>query len=220
MLPIRPRPGRAVRRVPRRWPRSAIPWWIAVVLLATGTAATVHASLSRAAQAEARWDQTQSVVVATRSIGWGDDLSGAVEIRRLPVAAIPDGAISRMPENRVAATAIGRGEVLTAMRLSGEKAAGTAALLPPGTRALVVPLATPGLPVQIGDHIDLLAPTGRGLPIAEGRTVPGAVAVARSAMVVAVQPRTLVVALSETDASAVAAALGQGPLVPALTAPG
>ena len=76
--------------------------------------------------------------------------------------------------------------------------------LPPGTRAVVVPLEVPGLAVRLGDRVDLLAVTSPA-PLARGpRTV------------VAVRSDALVVALDRTDAVAVAAALGQGPIVPAL----
>lgn len=220
MAQFRNRPYRSLRPIRRRLPRSAIPWWIAVVVLAVGTAAIVNGALVRAADAEARWRDTRSVIVATRSIEWGQQLAEATEVRRLPKAAIPDGALTEVTAEQVATAAIGQGEVVIAPRVSGQDAAGAAALLPAGTRALVIPLEVAGLPVQPGDRVDLLASQLGGLPVADMSSFDPARPVAREALVVVAKFSYLVVAVSESTAAKVAAGLGQGPLVPALAAPG
>jgi hypothetical protein len=116
----------------------------------------------------------------------------------------------------VAVDGIGQGEVVTATRVGGPAAAGVAGRLPPGTRAIVIPFEVRGLPVRAGDRVDLLA---SGSPDA-GFDDPAAAApsgpIASRALVVAVGPEGLLVALDRGDAVAVAAALGRGPLVPAL----
>ena len=76
--------------------------------------------------------------------------------------------------------------------------------LPPGTRAVLVPLEASGLPVRVGDHVDLLGVTSPDAPVAGAATV------------VEVRADALVVAVAPTAAVALAGALGQGPLVPAL----
>ena len=113
--------------------------------------------------------------------------------------------MARAGAGAVAVDAIGAGEVVTEARVGGPGAAGLAGRLPPGTRAVLVPLEVAGLPVRVGDHVDLLgvtAPHRAGGPGGDGRRAPRP---ARSSWRVA-----------PTDAVAVAAALGQGPLVPAL----
>jgi len=214
MSPFRPRPARSVRPLARRWPRSAAPWWAATILLAGLTAATVHGVLARAADAQARWRTTRTVLVATRRLAIGDRLAGAVERRRLPVAAIPDHAAPSV-RGRVAMAGIGRGEVVTTDRLSGEAAAGATALLPPGSRAVVIPLAVTGLPVQAGDRVDLLAAAD---PSPAEVAVTGA-AVAHGVLVVSSSAKALVVALPVGAVERVARALGQGSLIPALVGP-
>jgi Flp pilus assembly protein CpaB len=112
--------------------------------------------------------------------------------------------VERAGTGTVAVDAIGAGEVVTEARVGGPGAAGLAGRLPPGTRAVLVPLEVPGLPVRVGDRVDLLGVASPTAPVARGATV------------VALRPDALVVAVRPTDAVALAAALGQGPLVPAL----
>jgi hypothetical protein len=69
---------------------------------------------------------------------------------------------------------------------------------------VLVPIEVAGLPVRVGDEVDLLAVTS-----------PGELA-ARGAEVVELHTDALIVAVTPSEAAAVAVALGQGPLVPAL----
>lgn len=224
MLPIRPRPARFARPVRTRLPRTALPWWLAVGLLALLTGTVVNGALRRAEVSEARWGRTRGVLVATSTIAAGSPLHrDQTANRRLPAAMVPAGALVELPPGRVALATIAEGEIVIASRVSGERAAGTAALLPPGTRALMVPLDVAGLPVRVGDRVDLLA-TGVGgpdgdLPADGAQPAPADQPVAEGALVVAVQPDALVVAVDRAKAPEVAAALGQGPVIPALTAP-
>jgi Flp pilus assembly protein CpaB len=115
---------------------------------------------------------------------------------------------------------IGAGEVVTAARVGGPSAAAVSGRLPRDTRAVVIPLETKGLPVRVGDRVDLLS-SGGGDPAFDGpASAAPSIPVASRALVMVVRPAALVVALDPTDAVAVAAALGQGPLVPALVSAG
>jgi len=225
VVPLRPRPARRVRRLRARLPRRAVPWWFAAVALAALTGIVVHGTLAGALDARARWGRTRPVLVATRAIAPGGAVdAGATEVRLLPVALVPPGALRTLPSGRVAVAAVARGEAVLASRVSGQAEAGIAALLPAGTRALVIPVEVAGLPVRVGDRVDLLAAGGGGpegdLPVADGAVASGASGpVAAGALVVAVLREALVVAVKADDAVAVAAALGQGPLVPALRSP-
>ncbi len=227
MIPLRPRPARRARRLRARLPRRAVPWWAATLALAALTGVVVHTTLAGAVDARSRWGRTRPVLTATRAIAAGGAIdSSAAEVRSLPEALVPPGALRALPRGRVAVAAVARGEAVLASRVSGHRAAGVAALLPPGARALVIPLEVTGLPVRVGDRIDLLASGGGGptgdLPPSDGEDPPSAAdagPVAAGALVVAVHRDALVVAVDADDAVAVAAALGQGPLVPALAGP-
>ncbi|MEJ7582575.1 MAG: hypothetical protein WKF43_00525 [Acidimicrobiales bacterium] len=75
----------------------------------------------------------------------------------------------------------------------------------------------------MGDRVDLLA-TGVGGPAGDFPVEPGSSGgagdpVAEAALVVAVRDEALVVAVPRSAAPGVAAALGQGPVVPALVGP-
>lgn len=237
MLPTRPR-SRS-HRVPRarlplrsRVPRSALPYWLVVLLLATVTAGTVDAVLRRAADAEARYGATASVLVATEAVAAGEPVDSATtQVRRWPSGLVPEGALRRLPDGeRVAVAAIAKGEAVVASRVSGQAAAGVTGLLDPGARAVVVPLEVAGLPVVVGDRVDVLAtgddsgPTG-DLPDPEGADGGGrgddrGVAVATDALVVAVAEESVVVGVGDEASLELAAALGRGPVVVALSAPG
>jgi Flp pilus assembly protein CpaB len=205
VVPFRPRPARAARPIRRRLPRRALPWWAATLALAAATGLVADGVLQRAGDAEARWGTTRSVLVATGPIGPGDPLAGRTEARRLPAAAVPAAALDPASAGgAVAVDAIGAGEVVTTDRAGGPRARTLAGRLPPGTRAVLVPLEVTGLPVQVGDEVDLLPVSSPAAPAA------------RAAEVVEVRTDALVVAVRPSEAAAVAAALGQGALVPAL----
>ena len=173
MVPFRPRPGRAARPVRRRrLPRRAVPWWAATVALAVATGLVADELLQRATDAEARWGATRTVLVATAPLEPGDALAGRTMARRLPASAVPEAALARAGAGAVAVDAIGAGEVVTEARIGGPGATGLAGRLPPGTRAVLVPLEVAGLPVRVGDHVDLLA-TSPTAPVARAATVVG-----------------------------------------------
>lgn len=219
MPPYRPR--RALSPLRARLPRRALAWYAAATALTLLTAGVVHVSLRRAAEAEAAYGRTTPVVVVTEEVDAGVTVDAAVaEVRRWPRALVPDGAADALPD-RASLVALSPGEVVLDRRVAGSDADGPAALLAPGERAVPVPVVVPGLPVEVGDRIDLVAggvpgagPAG-DLPVA---TSPDVVAV--DAAVLAVTDETVVAALDATDAADVAAALTVGPLMIALRPPG
>jgi Flp pilus assembly protein CpaB len=215
VVEFRPSPGRVAVPLRRRLPRRALPFWIATLALALATGLVADGLLRRAEQAEARWGTTRPAVVATRALEPGDRLAGAAVVRRLPAVALPRSTLGALPAGAVALDPIGAGEVVTAARVGGPAASAVAGRLPPGTRAVVIPLEVKGLPVRVGDRVDLLASATTDPAFDGGSTAPS-LPVASRALVVVVRPAALVVALDPTDAVAVAGALGQGALVPAL----
>ena len=221
MLPSRPR--RSVRPLRPRLPRRALLWYLAAAALAVTTALVVQGALDRAARAEAAYGATRPVAVVTGAVEAGATVGPSdVEVRTWPAGLVPAGALDVAPTGRVAMVDLVVGEPLVAGRVAGDGADGAAALLGPGERALPVPLAVPGLPLGVGDHVDVLAggapgggPTG-DLPV----DVVTADVVASDATVVRPGEEVAVLAVGRVDAAAIATALATGPVVLALRPPG
>lgn len=221
MIPLRPR--RALRPVRPRLPKRAIPWWLGALALAAVTGLVVDGALRRAADAEAAYGATRAVVVARHRLAAGDPIgSGEVELRRWPRSLVPDGALARVPDGRVAVAPIGAGEAVLSARVSRRAGRAPAVLLDRDERALVVPLAVPGLPLSVGDRVDVLAGggSGGGGPDGDLPVPPAAEVVVRDARVLRPGAETVVVAVPATGAEDLAAALARGPITLALRPPG
>jgi Flp pilus assembly protein CpaB len=201
----------------------------AVVALALVTG-LVTVTLVRSGDAARRsWGATRAVAVATRDLAPGDVLSaGATEVRRLPAAVVPSGALSSPPTGAVVRQPVVAGEPLVPARLAPDGLVGTAALVPEGFRAVAVPLGPPGVPpLAVGDEVDVLAvlpPELAGAaPAAQPAGAAGAAEPAfplvERAVVVDVGDEAVSVAVPRPDAPRVAFALAQGAVVLALAGP-
>lgn len=195
---------------------------VGVVALATGL---VVVSLVRSAEAaRLRWGDTRPVAVATDDLAIGDPLgAGAAEVRSLPAALVPSGALSAPPVGALVRQPIAAGEALVAERLAPDGLTGAAALVPPGSRAVAVPLTpVPAPPLAVGDLVDLLAvtsPASTGEDVGAGAAVGAgepAFPLVETVPVVDVGDETASVAVPEADAPRVAYALAQGAVVVAL----
>ena len=221
--PVRPPRPRFPLRT--RFSRAAVPYWIGVALVAAITAAVVAALLGRAVEAEARYGRTQPVAVARRPLAPGDPVGGSVVVEEWPRALVPDGAMTDAPpDDRVVVADVAEGEPLVAGRVSGGGGEGAAALVPPGHRAIAVPLLVAGLPLRLGDRVDLITTPGGGDPSAvpfTGDDVRPVTAdeVATGAVVVAVADDSVTVAVRSDDAPDVATAITTGTVVVALAGP-
>jgi Flp pilus assembly protein CpaB len=170
-----------------------IVYWSLTLAVAAGTATIVQRATADAAETRHRWGDTRPTLVTIRAIRTGETLgpTNAV-VRDVPLALRPDSALDALPDEpgRAVTVPLAAGEVLTAARLGRGGRSEVAGLLPEGTRGIA--LAVPeGLPLQPGDAVDLIGPTG---------------VVASGATVVRVAEQTAVVAVSAADAVAVAAA--------------
>lgn len=217
MLPFRPR--RSLRPVRPRLPRRALLWYLAAAAVTAATGLTLQGALHRAAEAEAAYGQTRSVVVVVRAVGAGEAVEAAdVEVQRWPRALVPETALIRPPVGLRALVSLEEGEVVLATRLSGSADEGPAALLAPDQRGVAVPVAVPGLPLEVGDHVDVLVGGAVGggpdgdLPVGARRPD----VVAADAAVMGVGEEAVVLAVPRNAAADVAAALTQGPVVLAL----
>lgn len=194
-----------------------------VAALALATGLTVVSLVSSAEEARRRWGETRPVAVATRDLAAGDPLdAGAAEVRRLPAGLVPAGALAEPPTGALVRQPVVAGEALVEARLAPHGLAGAAALVPPGSRAVAVPLAPVAAPpLAVGDLVDLLAvlpPAGpyRG----DGNDGAGARAagdpafpLVEAAPVIDVGDDTVSVAVPAGDAPPVAYALSQGAVV-------
>jgi Flp pilus assembly protein CpaB len=190
---------------------------LAVAALAVATGVTVTSIVTAAEAARRSWGSARPVAVATRDLAPGDVVgTGAVEVRRLPAAAVADRALSEAPVGATVRQPVAAGEPLIGERLAPHGLTGAAALVPDGSRALAVPLGTVGTPpLTAGDLVDLLAvvpPEAGG----DGGGDP-AFPLVEGAQVVDVGDEVASVAVPTEDAPRVAYALSQGVVVLALT---
>ncbi len=204
-----PVPGRlpfvlALRRRPRL--RRALSVGLAV---AVGVAVTT--TVQRAEAARAAWGRSRPVVVAARDLPPGHVLEpGDTEVVTLPEPAVPDGALARVAEGRVVRAGAFEGEVLLGRRLADAGLEGPAALVPPGARALAVPVEAGSAPtLAVGQRVDVV-----GLVAVEG--VPQARVLVTGAPVVEVGDLAVTVAVDPEAVPQVAAALASGTVTLAL----
>ncbi|MFN8052515.1 MAG: hypothetical protein U0Q22_13800 [Acidimicrobiales bacterium] len=161
----RPDPDRVLRAL-RRLRRSPSLYW----LVAGGLTVAAFASFqTRSVELDRRLialGRTRRVAVVLADHAAGDALgAGDVELRSLPVSMLPTGALDAVPRTARLRSAVAGGEVLVEARLAHHTSA-LAARVPPGWRALAVPLPAGGLRLDAGDRVDLLAPGADGVSIA------------------------------------------------------
>ena len=143
-MPHRRSPARPLARLRRR--PSA--YWAVAVALALLTTLVVTRAVGRAEAGAARLGGLRPAVVATRTLLAGAAVGpGDTEVRRLPAALLPPGAVQALPEGALLSASVHEGEVVLAARLAPAGASPLAAALPPGTRGVAVPVAPGGLPV-------------------------------------------------------------------------
>jgi Flp pilus assembly protein CpaB len=138
-------------------------WRRRVLRRALAMACALVAALGVLAVARApRGGPSVFVVVATRSLGAGDELTPAsLQQVQWPADLAPAGAMESAATlvGRHLTSSLGAGEVVTQARVSG---AGLLRGQPAGTRAVHVTVGDPGAAglVTTGDAVDLVAPEG------------------------------------------------------------
>jgi Flp pilus assembly protein CpaB len=190
----------------------------AVVLgLAILTGLVVVSLVSSAEAARQRWGRARPVAVATRDLVPGDLVDGsAVEVRRLPEAAVAPQALAEPPSGSMVRQPVAAGEPLVPERLAPQGLTGVAALVPAGHRAVAIPigpLAAP--PLTVGDHVDVLAVVP-ALVEEQPREDQPSFPLVDAAVVVDVGEQSIAVAVPEADAPRVAWVLTNGSVVLAL----
>lgn len=204
--------GRALLRRARR----PLPFWVAAAVLAAITGLTVARLVGSADAATARYGDARPALVATRDLPPGTVVAvDDAEVRLLPAALVPPGALDGPAVGRVVVGAVHVGEAVLEPRLAPGAPSPTAALLRPGTRGVAVPSGDGGLPLEVGDLVDVLATVGAGVAGDGDPTFP----VARLAEVVAVGESAVTLAVAEGDAARVAYALATGAVTLVLAPP-
>ena len=196
-----------------RWSlrRRPVLWWVAVVVLAGGLGLLVQGGLARAQADARRFGSPRTVAVARVDLAPGRVVQPEdVELRAWPSSLVPAGAFRGTPDGMVVAQAVLAGEPLVRARVSAT------GLVPPGSRAMAVPVGPGALGVRPGDRVDVLATFD---PLVAPEGADPTVTVASEATVVSVRPRAVTVAVGETEAPRVAFALSQATIALALTPP-
>jgi pilus assembly protein CpaB len=188
--------------------------WLVIVGLALVGAAFVQRAGACTAEVRRQWGETHTVIVARQRIPIGSEIDrDAIETQSWPTALVPEGAVDTPPLGRTVVATIEPGEAVLATRLSPDGLRGVAALVPPGWRALAVPVGPTVVALSVGDHVDLLAGFDVGGPTTDRSP---SLTVARDAVVVAVDEQRVTVAVRDEDAERVAFAIVAGTVVPAL----
>jgi pilus assembly protein CpaB len=200
-----------------RLSRSPMAFWLAVALLALFTASVVAELVGRADALADRYGPLRPVVVAARPVERGAELSPAdLAVRQLPAGFVPEGAFGSVGEaaGRTAVTPLVTGQPVLAGHLAPAGLSPVAALLPPGTRGVAVPLGGASTLVRRGDLVDVLATFEPSLAGTGGEPT---VAVAAESLVVDVGPDTATVAVTPEEARALAFAVSHGTVSLAVT---
>ena len=209
-----PLPRRAVELAARvRLESARRPWirWSAVGSCALLVGLTVQHQAGALERARQRWGEQLTVLVADRPVVRGAPIGpGDVRRIRLPLAAVPSGALTDLPPAAIAVDALATGEVVSATHVRSRGAAG----LPPGTSGVAVPVAEGGLRLATGQLVDVV---DAGDPLLGGGPAsPDDVAVkvlTRRAVVVAASTTSVVLAVTTAAAPSVAAAAARGAVV-------
>lgn len=141
------------------------------------------------------------VPVSARTLDAGEVLADEdIAWRRLPARVLPAGAVARTPSGATTLVPLAKGEVLLVDKLAPDGVRGPAALVPPGSSAVAVPVSAEGRPpLRRGDRVDVLAAGDEG-----GTTV------AVGALVVDVADEVVTVAVTNEEAADVAFAVARG----------
>lgn len=168
----------------RRWI-----YWLLVSGLASACAAQVLARLDEVEAERVRWGETRTVLVAARDIVPGEPLSGVTVDRHLPIAMIPESAVTDVV-NRIARQHVALGEMITTVDIAAGD--GPQALVPEGWLAVAI-VESPSSGAAIGDRVQVASD---GVVISSDALVVGFV----------------------DDATLVAAPAHEAPLLPAAAA--
>jgi Flp pilus assembly protein CpaB len=161
----------------RKWPTAAKVYLALAILGGIAAFALVRGYAARLEELRPALGDPRSVVVATRDIARGSELThDALEIRKVPSTFVPPGSVSLDAAiGRIVTSDLAEGEAVTETRLAERGTGRLAALVPAGLRAVTIEAVVPPGAVAPGDRVDVLATFGDGAPhvetVAEGLEV-------------------------------------------------
>lgn len=135
----------------RKLLRQRVVWAAAAVVLAVGASLSFGARLRAVETERSGWGATTTVVVVDEQVARGEPIAGLTSARQLPVAMVPDGAVTETPASGVAKVALFPGEVLLEQRVTSAASSG----VPDGSVALTVAVLTQVPLLAVGDLVDL-----------------------------------------------------------------
>ncbi|MDQ1438326.1 MAG: pilus assembly protein CpaB [Acidimicrobiaceae bacterium] len=206
--------------------RHPVGFWLITLGLAAVTAVSVLQVSARADAEVARWGRLRPTVVMARPVEPGVVLARRdVRVVAMPARLVPAQAAAGVDAvvGRAAAVALWPGEVVLQGRLAPDGLRGVAALVPPGMRAVAVPVDDAGLHVAVGDAVDVLATFDTSSSSSSSPSVPAddtsdpTVVVAAAAPVLEVASGAVTIAVPADDAPRVAFALARATITLALT---
>lgn len=199
----------ALARRPRRrlvvaLRRQPVLFWALAGLAGLTAYVSVAAALEQTTAGAAAYGELVPVLVATGDLSPGDALDDATsEVRSLPAALVPAGALRALPEDRTVRDAVVAGEAIVGARLAPDGAVGIAARLDPDERAVAVPTDHHRPPFEVGQRVDVLATIDPTLAGGRGPTAP----VASGARILDVDESGITVAVHVDDAARLATAM-------------
>lgn len=194
------------------------PWvfWAIATVGAVTTAAVAAGMVNEVERRMEAWGPSRVVAIARRPLEPGAVVGPSdIEGEARPAGALPDGAIdgTNVLEGRVVVDRILAGEPVVAERLAPNGVRGVAALVPPGSAAVLVPASARPPRLAVGNRVELFG----GLAPGSANGGAGADVVARDATVIEVSDDgSLLVAVPREQAAAAAAAILDGAVVVAL----
>jgi len=143
----------------RKLPRSSLILLAISVVCALAAAVVMRAYARRLDVVRPDGGPPASLVAAVEDVARGDVLTEEMlRLVTLPSRFAPPGAMRDIDRaaGRIAIADIAAGEVVTALRIAGAKSGPTASLVPPGMRAVQVPVAD-AVGIEQGDLVDVIA---------------------------------------------------------------
>lgn len=184
--------------------RQPLLFWAFALITAASTYLVVQSALTATTEGAAAYGELVPVAVASSDLAPGTVISQAdLQVVSLPEALVPAGATAMDVAGRSVRHPIVAGEAIVTQRLAPDGAVGVAAMLRADERAVTIPLPPHGMPVEVGQLVDVLATVD---PESSRGRNPTSV-VAAGAQVVAVDDQGVTVATNADDAATVATAL-------------
>ncbi len=188
---------------------NSLTWWLLTITLSLITAFIVGNAVTTAQSNAARFGETTTVFVTTRSIATGETIrSDDVRKEALPKAFLTHATHAMNPVGRIARATMPQHTVIDEPMIANASQSAPTALLESDERGITVArgqdTATASYPYEIGDRVDVIATlTSRDEPAPANLPV---VTVANNVRIIHVADTSVTIAVPMDHAETVAAA--------------